>query len=111
MKQLEYLHKHKGNESTTYNKGVQNIPEISTITAWMQDNSQIKYLENHFNSENASEDVVKVGEENIPLTGLLHWVLGGQSDGAQDDDYHDEGVKEWIGYNCVNSEAKSVIRD
>ena len=39
MKQLEYLHKHKGNESTTYDKGVQNIPEISTITAWMQDNS------------------------------------------------------------------------
>ena len=77
----------------------------------MQDNSQIKYLENHFNSKNAGKDVVKVGEENIPLTGLLHWVLGGQGDGAQDDEKQDEGDREWIGYNCVNGEAKSVIRD
>ena len=77
----------------------------------MQNNSQIKNLENHFNSENAGEDVVKVSEDNVPFTGLLHWVLGSQSDGAQDDDYHYEGVKEWIGYNCVNSEAKSEIRD
>ena len=74
----------------------------------MQNNSQIKNLENHFNSENASEDVIKVSKDNVPLTGLLHWVLGGQGDGAQDNDYHDEGVKEWIGYNGVYSQAKSV---
>ena len=74
----------------------------------MQNNSQIKNLENHFNSENAGEDVVKVSEDNVPLTGLLDWVLGSQRDGAQDDDYHDKGVKEWISYNSVNSEAKSV---
>ena len=77
----------------------------------MQNNSQIKNFENHFNSENAGEDVVKVSEDNVPFTGLLHWVLGSQRDGAQDDDYHYEGVKEWISYNSVNSEAKSVNRN
>ena len=73
----------------------------------MQDNPQIKNLENHFDSEDAGKDVIKVGEDNISLTGLLHRVLGSKGDWTQDDDDHDEGVKEWIGYNGVNSEAKS----
>ena len=51
-------------------------------------------------------------DDGLGATGEeLLQVLGGQGDGAQDDDNHDEGVKEWIGYNCVNSEAKSEIRD
>ena len=68
------------------------------------------YLQNHFNSKDTGEDVVKVGENSVPSTLLLHRVLGGQGDGAEDDDDHDESVEEREGDHGVNCQPEPIIR-
>lgn len=65
------------------------------------------YLQNHFNSKDTGEDVVKVGENPVPSTLLLHRVLGGQGDGAEDDDDHDESVEEGEGDHGVNCQSEA----
>ncbi len=60
------------------------------------------YLQEHFNCKNSSEDVIKIGEDVIPLAVLLNRVLGGQGDTAQDDDDHDERFEARNRHNPVN---------
>ena len=66
----------------------------------------ITNLEHHLHREDAGEQVVEVGEHEVPLAGLLHRVLRRQRDGAQDDDDHDEGVEERIRHDGVNNQAE-----
>lgn len=51
------------------------------------------HFEQHFNSEDTSEDVVKVVEYFVAVGLLPHGIFGGQRDAAGADDDHDEEVK------------------
>ena len=51
------------------------------------------YLEDHFHGEDAGEGVIKVIENLVAETALLHRILSGQRDTAQADDDHDEEIK------------------
>ena len=51
------------------------------------------YLEDHFHGENARKGVIKVVENLIAETALLHRIFGSQGDTAQADDDHDEEIK------------------
>ena len=98
-----YSREHKCDKGTTNNNSIKNVPEVPEITSWMQNYTKIQKFENHLNSKDASKDVVKVGENNIPVTLFLHGVFCSESDGTEDDDYHDEGVKEWVSHNSMDS--------
>jgi hypothetical protein len=68
------------------------------------------YLEQHFNGENSSEDVIEVSQNVIPLAVLLNWVLRRQGDAAQDDDDHDEGLETGNSHDSVNQDSNSVAK-
>lgn len=70
----------------------------------------VLYLEQHLYGEDAGESVVEVGEYVVALAPLLHGVLGRQRHAAQDDDHHDEGVKEGEGDDAVDEDADWVGR-
>ena len=54
---------------------------------------RIRYLQDHFDCKDAGEGVIKVVEDLVPETALLHRILGCQGYAAQGDDYHDEEIK------------------
>ena len=45
----------------------------------------------------------------VPLTLLLHRILGGQGDTTEDNDDHDEGVKAGNGDNSVDENPNPVV--
>ena len=53
----------------------------------------LTYLENHFDSEDASKSVIEIVKDFISETTLLHRIFCGQGYAAQADDYHDEKIK------------------
>ena len=55
--------------------------------------SNLTYLQNHFNSKNTSESVIKVVENFIPEATLLNGIFRRKGDAAQTDNYHDEEIK------------------
>ena len=69
----------------------------------MKNDAEIQDLQDHFNREDAREDVIKIGKNDVSITFFFNGILRCESNGAQDNDDHDECVKEWICYNCMNS--------
>ena len=65
-------------------------------------------LKKHLDGEEPGEDVVEVGEDVVLLAVLLHRVLGGQGDAAQDDDDHDERLEAGNSDDAVNENANPV---
>ena len=65
-------------------------------------------LEKHFNGKESCKYVVEVGEDVVPLAVLLHGVLGGQRNAAQDDDDHDERLEAGNSDDAVNENANPV---
>ena len=72
----------------------------------MISNMNSTHLQYHFYSEDRGENVIKVGQNSVPRTSLLHRVLGGEGDGAEDDDDHDESVEERVGHHSVDCQPK-----
>ena len=65
---------------------------------------QRSYLKEHLDRKYSREDVIEIGEDVIPLAVLLHWVLGGQGNAAQDDDDHDERLEAGNRHDPVNQD-------
>ena len=61
-------------------------------------------LKKHLDGEEPGEDVVEVGEDVVLLAVLLHRVLGGQGDAAQDDDDHDERLEAGDRHDAVDQD-------
>ncbi len=64
------------------------------------------YLEKHLYCEDAGEDVVEVCEKLIALTLLINRIFSCQGYRAADNDDHDEGIKERIGYNSMDTNTE-----
>lgn len=69
------------------------------------------YLQEHFDGKNAGEHVVKVSQDNVPLTLLLNGIFSGQGNTAEDDDDHNEGIEARDCHNAMDKNPHTVDVD
>ena len=63
---------------------------------------QNSYLETNFKCENGGKKIVRDAQVIVAGAVLIHGVLRGQGDAGDEDDQHDEVVKQLLGHNPVN---------
>ena len=68
-------------------------------------------LENHFNSEESSEDIVDVVENDVAETGITQWVLRSERDAASQNDDDDKCIKDGPSHEEMCKSTNSIIND
>jgi len=86
---------------------VEGVPQVAEVGARVADHAQVKHLEDHFGGEDGGEAVVDVVEDDVADVVLVDGVLGGQGQGADQNDGHDELVESRLGHEFVDFDSGS----
>ncbi len=66
------------------------------------------YFQTTLQGEDCGKPVIGVAEEQVPGRVLVDRVFGGEGDGAEDDDQHDEHVEQLLRHDPVNQNTNPV---
>ncbi len=98
-------------EGARHHRDVHEVPEVPEVGAGVEHHAQVQDLERALHGEDGGEAVVGLLQDDVDGGLVVHGILHGQRDGAEDDDEHDEHVEQLLGHQPVHRSAQSAIQD